>query len=1059
MSSKDRHINFTLLRDRVLARAERSGKDYWRSLQEMTDAPEFEEFVAREFPQHAEEWHDPVERRQFLKIMGASLALAGLTGCAIQPEEKAVPAVKPNPNQRPGKAAYYATAMPFGGLAVPLLVRSNDGRPTKVEGNDQHPASLGASDMYAQASILGLYDPDRSQNTQYRGDIRRWTDFVNALKAELETQRAKQGAGIRFLTEAVSSPTVAEQIKAVLAEFPQAKWYQYEPVGRGNVRAGTALAFGQPANVVYDFGKAERVFSIDADFLAARPGNVAYIRQFAEKRKPEEGKEISRVYAVETTPTTVGFKADHRLALKPSQIEGFVRAVAQGVGVAGVTGQAGDDKAAKFAAALAKDLKAHAGKSLVIAGDEQPALVHALAHAINETLNNVGQTVRYTEPLEGVSSENPNSQDPLEGLKTLVGELWAGQVEALVIMGANPMYDAPGDLNDGNNSLKGALEKAKLRIHHGLYFDETAELCHWHVPATHYLEMWSDARAYDGTVSIVQPLIAPLYDACKSPHELLNAFVKQPKGTGYETLRAAYQAKVTANFDKVWNEAVHNGVWPNSAATDKAGLKVNAGALASAPPKPTAGSGAFEVVFRADPNIYDGRFANNGWLQELPKPLTKITWDNVGLISPRTAKKLNAEMDFGSKGGNTFVSLGTLDIKGKTLSNVPLWVMPGQPDDVVTVFFGYGRKKVGALGNGIGYNAYKLRTSETPWFAAGATLTNTKDTYEIASTQTHFTMENRNVVHEATLAEFHRDPKSIHAPREANGEKKKGEEHIPGYDESLFPKYDYKDQNQQPHANQERHSYNYAWGMAIDVASCVGCNACIVACQSENNIPVVGKEQVARSREMQWLRVDAYFKTAQQIQKDADTPTGDDVDIDGGYFIPMPCMQCENAPCEIVCPVHATVHSSEGLNDMVYNRCVGTRYCSNNCPYKVRRFNFFLYQDFTTPQYQIMRNPEVSVRSRGVMEKCTYCVQRIQNAKITAEVEGREVRDGDILTACQSVCPANAITFGNQNDAQSAVAKLKQEERNYGLLPDLNTQPRTTYLGTVSNPNEELSKG
>ena len=1059
MSSKDRHINFTLLRDRVLARAERSGKNYWRTLDEMTDAPEFEEFVAREFPQHAEEWHDPLERRAFMKIMGASLALAGLTGCAIQPTELAIPAVKPDPQQKPGKAQYYATAMPAAGGSTPLLVRSNDGRPTKVEGNDQHPASMGATDLWAQASILGFYDPDRSQNTQLRGDIRRWSDFVNAIKTELENQRPKQGAGLRFLTEAVNSPTQAAQLKAILQEFPQARWYQYEPVGRGNARAGTILAFGQPANPVYDLAKAERLVSIDADVLAAKPGNLAYMRQFGEKRKPEEGKEISRVYAVETTLTTTGMKADHRLALKPSQVENFVRAVAQGVGVAGISGQADGEKATKFAAALAKDLKAHAGKSLVLVGDEQPAMVHALAHAINETLNNVGATVRFTEALEPVSSENPNSQDALEGLKTLTGELYSGKVDTLILMGVNPLYDAPVDLNFGD-----AMQKAKLRVHHGLYFDETAEQCHWHIPAAHYLEMFSDTRAYDGTVTLIQPLIAPLYDACKSPHEVLNAFVKEGKPSGYETLQAAYQGKITGDFTKGWRKAVHDGMLPNSAAAEKGGLKVNAGNLASGAKAP-AGSGKYEIAFRADPKVYDGRFANNGWLQELPHPLSKITWDNVAFVSPKTAKELKAEMDYGSKGGNTNVSLATIDIKGKTMTNVPLWVMAGQPDDVITVFLGYGRTKAGRVGgdaaNRVGYNAYTARTSEAMWFAQGATVTTSLDTYEIASTQTHFTMENRNIVHEATLEEFKAAPASIHAKRGEDGKKEPGEEHIPGYKESLYPQVDYKDQKNQENfgANKERHAYNYAWSMAIDVASCVGCNACIVACQSENNIPVVGKEQVARSREMQWLRVDTYYKTAEQDQRNTDSPMGDQTEIDGAYFMPMPCQQCENAPCETVCPVHATVHSAEGLNDMAYNRCVGTRYCSNNCPFKVRRFNFFLYQDFDTPQYQIMRNPEVSVRSRGVMEKCTYCVQRIQGAKITSEVEGREVRDGEILTACQSVCPTNAITFGDQNNANSAVAKLKKEERNYGLLPDLNVQPRTTYLGTVSNPNEELSKG
>lgn len=1048
MASSNRHINFAMLRDRVLARSARSGKEYWRTLEEMTDGPEFQEFVAREFPQHAEEWHDPVERRTFLKIMGASLALAGLTGCAIQPTELAIPAVKPDPNQQPGKALFFATAMPLSGVATPLLVRSNDGRPTKAEGNDQHPASNGATDIFAQASILDLYDPDRSQNVTYRNDIRRWSDFTNELKIKLEDQRPKQGAGLRILTETVTSPTIADQLKSILTEFPQAKVYQYEPVGRGNVRAGAMMAFGQPVNVVYDLSKADRIFSIDCDFMLSRPQNLPYMRQYAEKKRPGEGKtDIVRLYVAETTPSATGLKADHRLPVKPSQIESLVRAVAQAVGVAGVTGTAEGEAAARFANALAQDLKANAGKCVVMAGDEQPAVIHALAHALNETLGNVGQTVRYTETLEA------SSTDALADIQALNGELNGGKVEMLIVMGGNPAYNTPSELGFG-----AAMTKAAWRAHFGTYQDETAALCAWHVPASHYLEMWGDARAYDGTVSVIQPLIAPLYDGTKSPAEFLSAFAKEPKPNGYDIVRAYWQPKVSGDFEKAWRTVLHNGMMPNTAAAEKSGLKVNTGALATATPKPTAGADTLEVALRSDPNIYDGRFANNGWLQELPRPLTKITWENVALVSPATAQRLKSRVDYGSKGGNTDVPLMLLDIKGKSVK-VPLWEMPGQPDDVVTIYLGYGRGRAGRVGgnsgNLIGYNAYAVRTSENMWFATGATLTPTGESHEIASTQTHFAMENRNTIHETTLASFLQDPKNIHKDKDGH------EIEVPGYEDSMYPAYDYKNQRNQPHADPEKHSYDYAWGMAIDVASCVGCNACIIACQSENNIPVVGKKEVARSREMHWLRVDTYFKAEkpeENEQFNSDSPMGDVGSVTGGHFIPMPCMHCENAPCEPVCPVHATVHSAEGLNDMVYNRCVGTRYCSNNCPYKVRRFNFFLYQDWNTPTYQIMRNPEVSVRSRGVMEKCTYCVQRIQNAKITAEVEGRTVRDGEILTACQSVCPTNAITFGNQNDPNSAVAKLKKEERNYPLLPDLNTQPRTTYLGTVSNPNDALKK-
>jgi molybdopterin-containing oxidoreductase family iron-sulfur binding subunit len=1109
MPSENRHINFELMRERVLSEQERSGRDargpsedgtsidgpsdYWRSLEELVDAPEFREFVEREYPQHAEEWDDPVERRTFLKLMGASLALAGLSGCVYQPAEKIIPYVKQPEEEVPSKALFFATAASLGGIATPLLARSNEGRPTKVEGNPDHPNSRNgdkndrgssATDIFAQASLLTLYDPDRSQTPVYREETRPWSTFVAEMRTTLEGPngndglRVKQAAGLRFLTETVTSPTLAAQLKGLLAEFPQAKWHQYEPVNRDNARAGAVMAFGEPVNTIYDFSKGERILSLDADFLACLPGSLRYARDFAARRRITEGqKEMSRLYVVQTTPTTTGASADHRWSVRPSELAGIAQAIAallptaspvpilqKGVaqpllgheGPFAASSDKGSFQPANWMLAVVKDLEQHKGSSIVIAGHEAPPLVHALAHAMNEALGNVGKTVFYTDPIEA------NSVDQTQSLRELVNDIDAGQVELLVIVGGNPAYNTPADLKLDFERLK----QVKRRVHLSLYRDETSELCHWHIPEAHYLESWSDTRSPDGTVSIVQPLIEPLYEG-KSAHELLTAFSQQQDRKPYDIIRDYWrgqQAAVSAggskppagqtarpaaaasvDFESWWRKCVHDGYIPetelptktfalklDTTATNAGGtpaVPVTAGAVPTGPRPPTPDS-QFEIVFRTDPTIYDGRFANNGWLQELPKPLTKLTWDNAALVSPNTAQRLFGfrENEFGYKGGDHDVPSVDLEYQGRTL-RVAVWILPGQPNNVVTVHLGYGRTSAGRVGNQKGFNAYSIRTSTAPWSGSGVKITKATEKVVLATTQLHFNVEGRDILRSTTLVDYLKG----HVEYE-------GQTEMPSREDTLYPndEHNYKDQGEG--------ALNYAWGMAIDVNSCVGCNACIVACQSENNIPVVGKEQVLRRREMQWLRVDTYFKGS-----DPNNP-------EGPYFMPLPCMHCENAPCEPVCPVRATVHSAEGINDMVYNRCVGTRYCSNNCPYKVRHFNFLLYQDWETPTYQLMRNPDVSVRSRGVMEKCTYCIQRIQGAKIQSEIEGRPVRDGEIVTACQSVCPTEAIVFGNINDPKSKVSKLKAEQRNYSLLGELNTRPRTTYLSALRNPNPEIAE-
>jgi molybdopterin-containing oxidoreductase family iron-sulfur binding subunit len=1111
---------------------DKRGREFWQSLEELASTKEFEELLHREFPQHASEWDEGTDRRTFLKLMGASLALAGLAGCSYQPPETIVPYVRQPEELVPGKPLFFATAMPFSGGATPLLVRSYMGRPTKIEGNDLHPASLGAADVFAQASILGLYDPDRSETIINRGEFRTFTAFLGELSTVLEGQRTKQGAGLRFLTETVTSPTLAAQLKAITARFPGARWYQWEPAGGNNSTLGTRQALGDFATPIYNFAAADRVLSLDSNFLECGPGALRYARDFASRRRVSDGdtREICRLYSVEVTPTNTGFFADHRIALRPSQFASYVRGLAAGVGATGDAlaggASATDDETEKIAA----DLKAHMGACIVIAGDEQPPEIHTIAHAMNAALGAVGKTVMYVEPVE----ENPTDQS--NDLRTLVSEIDAGTVEMLIIVGGNPVYTTPADLKLDAERMK----KVGLAVHLGLYDDETSELCHWHIPETHFLETWGDTRAYDGTVTIQQPLITPLYNG-KSAYELLAAFTDNPDRRSYDIIRefwmnegrgalmsagagaangagannagastaglntgannggaatnngaaaggaATAATKASPEFERAWRKALNDGFVSNSArkvrnAPAGAGTAATAGGVQPPNGETTAirqervvvgpqngdgGNGQYEIVFRTDPTVYDGRFANNGWLQELPKPLTKLTWDNVAIISPTTAERLGVgEAPDGAvawdspkrvnrltaKGGEIRAEALRLTFKGRTVPSkddkdkdifVPVFILPGQPDGVVTVHLGYGRWRSGRVGGNRqdksvrGFNAYDLRTSDAMWSGQDLRVELTGEDYPLASTQIHFQMEGRDIVRHGTFAEWTQRPE-LAPEREQKKEPPEpaGENREPEGDETLYPQYDYSE-------HEEMGRRGYRWGMVIDASTCVGCNACVVACQAENNIPVVGKEQVSRSREMHWLRIDAYFRGAVERPE-------------GVYFMPVPCMHCENAPCEPVCPVHATVHSAEGINDMVYNRCVGTRYCSNNCPYKVRRFNFLLFQDWNTPSLKMQRNPEVSIRSRGVMEKCTYCIQRVEYAKIEAEKEGRKVRDGEIKTACQATCPTEAIVFGDLNDATSRVARLQAQKRNYGLLADLNTRPRTTYLAAVRNPNDAL---
>jgi MoCo/4Fe-4S cofactor protein with predicted Tat translocation signal len=999
--------------------AGQTGKKYWRSVDELADTPAFREAAQREFPTQAAEWIDPVSRRGFLKVMSASLALAGLSGCTKQPDEPIYPYVKEPEDLVLGRPVYFATAMPFNTGAVPLLVKSDAYRPIKLDGNPEHPVNRGTSDPLSQGSLLDLYDPDRSQRVSYRGEVREFAAFLAAFRAMLSDKKPSGGAGLYILSDTVTSPTLAAQWKAAQQSYPSAKWVQWDPINRDSAYSASKTAFGDYYDAQYRLQDADVIVSLDADFLSSitHPGFLRLAADYAGRRKlADASATMNRLYAVESASTTTGFKAEHRLAVRAGDIAPFAAALAAAVGVAGSSAQPPSGPAAKFLTALAADLKANTGKCVVIPGEQQSPEVHLAAIAINQALGNVGKTVVYTETV------NPMPSTQGQDIVSLVNDMKAGKVEWLLILNANPVYTAPVDLH-----FDQAMNSVKHTVHLGSHFNETAVVAEWHINGTHFLENWSDTRAYDGTATVIQPMIDPLYGG-KSAHDVIQSMLNDPDTSPYDAVRKTWQASLGIDPEHGWRKILHDGMVAGSAFQPKT-VSAKTGDLAAI--TPSEQDGTVEVIFRADPNIYDGRYANVGWLQEIPKPVTSMSWDNAALMSYRTLAKFGlAEQDVVAikSNGNTVLA--------------PVMAVPGHADGSVTVYLGYGRQNGGRVAGGLGFNAYAIRTSNALLFAPGATMTKTGKTYEFAVTKSHYTdhrsveaggdgsgthslegneANTRGIVRYATLDEFKENPNFAH------DEEKEPEDPEP--DNSMFNNWRY-DKN--------------AWGMAIDMNSCVGCNACVVSCYAENNIAVVGRHNTMTGRIMQWIRIDTYFEG--------------DLDAPKAHFQPMTCQQCENAPCEQVCPVGATVHSPEGLNVMVYNRCVGTRYCSNNCPYKVRRFNFLLYSDFETESLKLMRNPDVTVRSRGVMEKCSYCSQRIAAAKIAADKENRDIRDGEVVTACQQACPTGAIVFGNVNDKASKVRKLKLQQRNYGVLADLNTRPRTTYIAEVYNPNPELAE-
>lgn len=959
---------------------------YWRALEELDRQPDFRRHLQAALPQLAS-LEPSMDRRGFLKLLGASLAMAGLTACSGPPPEHIVPWVEQPEGRSPSLPQFYATTLCCAGDVAGVLVETHEGRPGKIEGNPNHPASLGASDASMQAAVLELWDPDRSPSPVHRGHVASWDDFLDGIPDVLG-RFGKDGRGLHVLGGRIASPTLSAQREQWLRTFPGSTWHQYEAVDDDAALHGSKLAFGRPLRVRPRLDRAAIVVSLEADFLAGMPGHLRHARDFAAARKPrDQHVAMNRLYAIEATPSLTGAKADHRWPLASGRIGDFARELAQALGVEGVEEGARSGIGDRRLHALAADLESHAGNSLLLVGPSQPPWVHALVHRINQHLGNLGRTV---DLLPATSNDATTSA---EALRALADAMAQGTVDTLLILDGNPAYAAPAQLHFG-----ALLERVRRSIHFGLYHDETAARCQWHLPRTHALEEWSDAIAFDGTASIVQPILAPLYDG-RSVHELLAHLMGQVVTDGRAIVRATWQHANGGNSEQAWNESLRSGVIARPATIAPPAV-VPAPAQAAQVP---AGSGeALELLFRPDTNVWDGRYANNAWLQELPRTLTQLSWTNAALISPALARERRLA-------NGDVVEL----VCGERHLDVPVWIMPGQAGRSITLPLGYGRRRAGHVGNEVGFDAYVMRSLDAPWCEAGVTLRVTGRHGELACTQKHHAMEGRAPVRSGTLAQFLADPAFGQDKRPAPP--------------TLYP---------------ERPEGEYSWGMSVDLNSCIGCNACTIACQAENNIPVVGVEEVKRGREMHWIRVDRYY------EGQAEAPYT--------HHQPVPCMHCEHAPCEVVCPVGATVHDSEGLNLQVYNRCVGTRFCSNNCPYKVRRFNFLQYSDLDSRTAKARRNPDVSVRNRGVMEKCTYCIQRIETAHIAADRDGRRIADGEVVTACQATCPTQAITFGDIDDASSAVSREKRSPRNYSLLEELNTRPHTTYLASLRNPNPAL---
>jgi molybdopterin-containing oxidoreductase family iron-sulfur binding subunit len=956
----------------------------------MADPDEGPEFMLRDLP----------SRRRFLTLMSASLALTGLAGCR-KPVEKILPYVKGLEETVPGVPVHYASTMPLGINPAGILVSTFDGRPTKIEGLPDHPASLGASDLYMQAAILNLYDQDRSRSVSHDGKPSRWTDFIEAWKSQLSLLQARQGEGFAILSEPAASPTLIRMQKALKAALPAMKWVSFDPVNDETMLEAAAMACGSSVYPLAHLDKAEVVLALDADLLYSDSGHLRNAHGFAAGRPVGDSHTpMNRLYVAEPAMSITGGAADHRLRCEASRIHALALALGAQLGKMGVTSLAGlsnmaprNDYEQRWLAAVAKDLLAHRGKSLILAGRRQPAEVHLVLFALNLALGNIGNTLTF-RPLEHTLLSSTAD------LRELCAEMAAGRISHLAILGGNPVYSAPADFE-----FHHALIKVPFSLHLSDREDETSFLTTWHLPATHFLEEWGDSRSEEGRLSTIQPMIEPLFGG-RSAIELLQILRSGEERSGYQLVRETWQELLPpADFEKQWRRLLHRGLHREEGAApvkpDGTRLLEHIHSFSMQSPS----DNTIELCFQPSA-LHDGRWANNAWLQELPDPITKIAWDNPARISKKLARQ------YGLANGD----MAVIQLDGRALE-LPVWIVPAQCDNTIVLELGYGRSHAGRIGSNVGFNAGLLRTSKMLGFATGASLKATGGHYTIACAQDFDSAAGRPLVREATLQEFRTHPQFAREAVEHPPLKNLAREHT--------------------------YAEGYQWGMVIDLNRCIGCNACTIACQSENNIPVVGKEQIAKGREMHWIRLDRYFK-------------GDDADIEMVHQ-PVACQHCENAPCEQVCPVAATVHDHEGLNVMAYNRCVGTRYCSNNCPYKARRFNFFDYTKTMDDLKKMAQNPDVTVRMRGVMEKCTYCLQRLTLAKNKAKLEGRTLADGEVMTACQQACPTGAITFGNLLDPASLVSRARQDARSYALLGELNVRPRTLFAAKIRNRNPELS--
>ncbi|WP_166254595.1 4Fe-4S dicluster domain-containing protein [Marinobacter salicampi] len=991
-------------RDRAIAAARGPGQEtgYWRTLAELnrsscSGGPTSEITEAQQL------WQAPISRRQTFHLLGASVALAGLTGCGRPPEEDLIPYVRMPEHSVPGQARYYASAIALGGYGHGVIAENHEGRPTKLEGNPDHPATLGSCDAITQAAVLSLYDPDRSASVMRRQAVSDMGSLLAELRQKQDDWDREEGRGLCLLTGTISSPSQRARIAKMQERWPRARWFLHEPVDRRQVFRASQRLFGEALEPRYRFTEAEVVLSLDADFLQSPPGFLRYAHDLMSRRRPVDPDEaFTRLYAIESTPVITGATADHRLGLAYPEVDAAARQLARELGL-DVPPPERNVLPEDWVTAVVEDLRSHEGAALVVPGEQQSETVQVLAHAMNQELGAFGGPLAWMQPVAG---------DPLlPGLEELAQAARDGEVESLVVLAANPVYTAPAE-----SGFRTLFSQIPWRLHWGEYQDETARLSLWHVPATHDLESWGDVRAFDGTVSLIQPMILPLTGGWTAlqmlaaigegvesdPLQLLRDHWQQ-NSAGLETITDSQDDK-GGNFEDLWRRALRDGVVSGTAAeTVMPGQRPQA--LADLPESQAVPEGLV-LQPRPDPALWDGRYANNGWLQEMPRPITTLTWHNALLVSPALADSHKLE-------DGDMVELTRADRK----LQVPVMVLPGQPEQSVSLSLGFGRDFGGRVADGVGISAYELLDPESPW-ATVVQLQPTGSHRALAAIQTHHDIEGRDLIRAADLETYRRNP----------GFAQKEHHELSLYEEPW------------PAEREAEH----AWGMAIDLSACIGCNGCVTACQAENNIPVVGAEEIARGHDLHWIRVDRYFSGAPQNP--------------AMVFQPVPCMHCENAPCEYVCPVGATQHSADGLNQMIYQRCVGTRYCSQNCPYKVRRFNWIDYTSAAAayPAEPAVQNPDVTVRSRGVMEKCTYCVQRISSVRQQAEAQERPIAEGELQTACQQACPTRAIVFGDLADETSEISRLKASPLNYSMLAHLNTRPRTTYLAAVKNPNPAI---